>query len=554
MIDLPQQVLDQGFEDTESIDNDIDNLVQRFIAPIDKIRSIAEAPSGKLQSNQKQKGIAELKIDPVNFLESRIHAFYRLLGLPIVAGSKFYNPGFDPNPKNNANKDSVNSSLDQKTLDAMGLREQHSKSFSQIFAGQGFDTTLFALMQSNIKPFNMLDSDIKTKVVDGRSNSIAELKILLPNLSSAIDDASATFAKKMGFNLNATRHIIKPFGVNPIIDFTVMPGDNKICVPFLPDLKSTRLSANPNVFLVRPGIEFILRARLKDNNPDPLFLTDIQKIITQEKSPNPSFSADINTNILRSTVEALADNNDITSKDVTDLFESFSSTQAVVIKQLIKTLKVVIKQLHDSIINIDKAKEKITFLPISASQGFEKGGSLKESQPTTKLERDLVTLTIKKLNADRDIAVDRSLGIFATSEFTNLEKTDTYSQKIDELTQLKTDIGSRGLKAIKIIELTCGEGSGLGLVDILTIYTALWAIKIEELLGLLDQDAFDRLYNFNIDLRANAVTSRKNGGGTSVTESLNALEKKISNILSFADLSFSRTFNSPQEDEGGDPT
>ena len=54
MADLPQQVLDQGFEDTESIDNDIDNLFQRFIAPIDKIRSIAEAPPGKLQSNQKQ--------------------------------------------------------------------------------------------------------------------------------------------------------------------------------------------------------------------------------------------------------------------------------------------------------------------------------------------------------------------------------------------------------------------------------------------------------------------------------------------------------------------
>lgn len=554
MADLPQQVLDQGFEDTESIDNDIDSLFERFVTPIDKIRSIAEAPPGKLQANQKQKGIAELKVDPVNFLESRIHAFYRLLGLPVVAGSKFYNPGFDPSPKSNANRDTVNSSIDQKTLDAMNLREQHFKSFSQMFAGQGFDTALYALMQSHVKPFNMLDSDTKTKVIDGRNNAIAELKTLLPDLSSAIDDASSSFSKRMGFGLNSARHIIKPFGVNPAIDYTVMPADNRVCVPFLPDLRSTRISANPDVYLVRPGIEFIIRARLKDNNPDPLFLTDIQKIITQEKSPNPSFTADINTNTLRSTVEALADGNNIVSADVTDLFSAFTTTQAVVVKQLIKTLKVLIKQLHDSIIDIDKAKEKITFLPISSPQGFEKGGTLKDSQPTTKLERDLVTLTIKKLNADRDIAVDRSLGTFATSGFTNLEKTNVYSQQIDELTQMKTDVGNRGLKAVRAIEIICGESSGLGLVDVLAVYTALWAIKIEELLGLLDQDSFDRLYNFNTNLRSSAVTSRKNGGGKSVAESLDALEKKIGNILSFADLSFARTFNSPQEDEGGDPT
>lgn len=552
MADLPQQVLDQGFEDTESIDNDIDNLIQRFIAPIDKIRSIAEAPSGKLQSNQKQKGIAELKVDPVNFLESRIHAFYRLLGLPVVAGSKFYNPGFDPSPKGNANKDSVNSSLDQKSLDAMLLREQHAKSFSQMFTGQGFDTALYALMQTHIKPFNMLDSDIKTKVIDGRSNTLAELKLLLPDLSSAIDEASAAFSKRMGYDLTSVRHVIKPFGVNPSIDYTVMPGNNKICVPFLPDLKSTRISANPDVFLVRPGIEFILRARLKDNNPDPLFLTDIQKIITQEKSPNPSFAADINTNVLRSTVEALADNNNIISADVTDLFSSFTSTQTAVIKQLIKTLKVAVKEVHNSVVGIDKIKEKITFLPISGTQGFEKGGSLKDSQPTTKLERDLVTLTIKKLNADRDIAMDKSLGTFATNEFTNLEKTDVYSQQIDELTQIKKDFGVRGLKFIKTIEIVTGESSGLGLIDVLAIYTALWAIEIEELIGLLDQDSFDRLYNLNTNLRSSAVTGRKNGGGKSVAESLNALEKKVGNILSFADLIFSRTFTM-QDDEGGDP-
>lgn len=554
MSELPQQIIDQGFEDTESVDQDIDNLFQRFIVPIDKIRSIAEAPPGRLQSNQKQNGINELNVNPVNFLESRVHAFYRLLGLPIVANEKFYNPGFDPQPKNNLNKNSIDLSLDQKTLDKINLREQYFKSFSQMFNIQGLETTLFALTQSYLKPFNMLEEDTKTKNIDGRNISIEELKKKIPNLSNAIDEAVKSFNKRMGFDLNSVRHILKPFIVNPAIDFTVMPIDNKVCVPFLPDLRSTKISANPDVFLVRPGLEFILRARLKDTTPDPLFMTDIQKIIIQEKSPNPTFPDDINVNTLRNTLEALADHNNITDPNVLDLFSSFTTTQVLVVKQLIKTLKVVIKEIHTALHDIEKAKERITFLPVSSPQGFEYGGILKDSQPTTKLERDLITLTIKKLNADRDIEIDRSLGAFATSEFTNLEKTDIYSQQITELTQLKNEIGNRGLRAIRSIEIISGEGSGLGLVDILAIYTALWTIKIEELLGFLDQTSFDRLYDFNVSLRTAAVLERKNGGGKTIEESLNALEKKVGNILSFADLIFARSFTSPNEDEGGDPT
>lgn len=554
MSDLPQQIIDQGFEDTESIDRDIDNLFQRFISPIDKIRSIAEAPTGRLQSNQKQHGIKELKVNPVNFLESRVHAFYRLLGLPVVANDKFYNPGFDPQPRNNLNKDSVDFSLDQKSLETMFLREQHFKSFSQMFNAQNLESTLFALVQTHPKPFNMLEDDTKARNIDGRSISIEELKIKLPSLSNAIDKAFASFNKRMGFNLNSVKHIIKPFAVNPAIDFTVMPIDNKICVPFLPDLKSTKISANPDVFLPRPGIEFILRARLKDTMPDPLFMTDVQKIITQEKSPNPSFADDIDANVLKDTLEALADQNNITDPEVLNMFSSFSTTQVLVAKQLIKTLKVVIREIHNAMHDIEKAKERITFLPVSDFKGFEYGGVLKESQPTTKLEKDLITLTIKKLNTDRDIEMDRSLGVFATSEFTNIEKTDVYSQQITELTQLKNEIGNRGLRAIRTIEIITGEGSGLGLVDILAIYTALWTIKIEELLGLLDQTSFDRLYNFNVDLRTETVLERRNGGGKNITESLNSLENKIGNILSFADLIFARTFISPMDDEGGDPT
>lgn len=546
---LPDQVLDQGFEDTESIDDDIDHLFQKFITPIERIRSISQAPPGKFQSNQKQVGISNLKIDPVNSLESRCHAFYRMMGFPVLGGGNFYNPGFSPIPKISTNRDSINSSIDQQSLNAMNLREQQFQLFSQMFASQGLDSTVFGIIQRHTKLFNMLDSNTVTKSIDGRQNDIDALKKMLPDLATSIDDAVSSFSKRMGYGMTSAKHIIKPFNVNPAIDFVVMPANNKVCVPFLSDINSTKISASPDIFLIRPGIEYIIRARLKDSNPDPVFLTQIQNIITQNTQNQ---SSDVDT--IKNTIEALANQNNIQNPDVTNIFATFSSTQVLVVNQLVKTLKVVISLLHDAVTDLDKVESKITFLPIPSPQGFEKIGTLKDSAPTTKLENDIVVLTIKKLNADQDIAIDRSLGTFATSTYTNLEKTDIYSQQLDELTQLKTDIGNKGLQNLRTIELITGEASGFGLIDILAIYTALWAIKIEELLGFLDSDSFDRLYNLNPTLRSDAVMSKKNGSGTNITDALSALEQKVGNILSFADLIFTGTFISPQESQGGDPT
>ena len=417
------------------------------------------------------------------------------------------------------------------------------------------DEKLFVLsMWWQLKPFNLLDGDTKPKVIDGRKVLIDDLKNRLPGLAEAIDVGVSAFSARMGFGLNSARHIIKPFMVHPTIDFSIMPADNKVCVPFLRDLQATKISSNPDVLLTRPGIEFIIRARLKDTNPDKLFLMDLEKILNQKKSPNPSFVGDINTNTLISTIEALTSENKIVNADINELFSSFSSTQALVVKQLIKTLKKLIQMLHRAVIEVYKTNSKIAFLPIPSPQGYEKGGTLRDNQPTTKLERDLVILTARKLSAERDIQIDRLLGDFATSNYISLDMVDIYTQKIAELEQEKTAAGNRGLKAIRTIELITGEASGFGLIDILAIYTALWTINIEELLGFLDQDAFNRLYDFNINLRSDAVNIRKNGTVTSVADSLKAFEEKVSNILSFADLTFARTLTSPSEDEGGDPT
>lgn len=548
---LPTQVLNQGYEDTESIEDDIDILYSRFISPIDKIRSIAEAPQGNLSSNYKKNGITDLKTDPNNYMESRVHAFYRLLGLPVVSGNSFYNPGFNPIPKNSTKQDNINSSIDQKTLNSFLLKEQDAKNYSQMFSLQGFDTTLFGLVTLYTKPFNLLDSDIKPKIIDERKDIINKLKEVLPDLITSIDDANTAYSVRMGFGIESARHILKPFSVNPSIDISVMPVDNKICVPFLPDIESTKVSTDPDIYLSRPGIEFILRSRLKDTKPDPFFISNIQKVITQEKSPNPQFASDINTSAITDTIKALANSNDISNIDVNSIFGNFTTTQTYVVQQLIKTLKVIINKLHESIVDLYKVQEDIIFLPISSKQGYEKGnGSLRKTQCKTKLEKDIVALTIKKMNSERDIDIDRSLGNYATSDFINLEKTNTYSQQLEELTQKQNNLSSTGLNCLKNIEIITGEASGCGLIDIITIYTALWSIDIDQLLGLLDDDAFERLYN-NVELRSPEVELRKSGISKPISICLESLETKINNILSFADLLYTNTFSSINNTGGG---
>ena len=67
-------------EDDQSYDVDIDKIYQNFIQEIDNYRSETDGEK----------------------TESRCHAFYRILGLPVCDKKNIYSPGFDK--PNNSNK------------------------------------------------------------------------------------------------------------------------------------------------------------------------------------------------------------------------------------------------------------------------------------------------------------------------------------------------------------------------------------------------------------------------------------------------------------------
>ena len=90
--------------------------------------------------------------------------------------------------------------------------------------------------------------------------------------------------------------------------------------------------------------------------------------------------------------------------------------------------------------------------------------------------------------------------------------------------------GTKAVKALSNIEKIIGEGSGLGLIDVLAVYIALWSIDIGALVGLLDDRAYGRMLENNPELKLPNGTSR-----LGVVESLTQLQTQVHRVLAFAD-------------------
>lgn len=548
---IPDRLLSQDIEDVQSTENNIDILFDKFISPIEKIRSISLSSVGTLSAQDKSQIRSNLIIN-TEAVESRVHAFYRLIGFPILdKQGRYYNPGFNSTRSlSEEKKDSINTNQDSKILLLMLTRENHIRFLQKVFSQEDISSSILSLlMGSHPKPFNVFDKSEQTFKVIERSDELEHIRIDNANLNSDIDAAKTFFSNSpITQNIDSNIHILKPFQVNPLLEFTVMPSNNLIAVPFLKDAVAAQSSASPKIVHDRPGIEYILRARLADTTPDKYFLLNMKNILSQEKSSSPTFISDTNTEVLKDTLFALADQNNIDNVDITSLFQNITNTEANIIKQLIKTIKVVIEQLHNSVLELDKVRLKINFLPIPDKHGPENIGSIRNTVANTKLDNQIIQLTIKKLNSETQIQTQQNLGTFASSSF-NLEKNDTYTEQLSQATQLRNDLGNSGLNHLRIIEIITGEVSGLGLIDILAIYTALWSINIEDLLGLLDQDSFDRLYNYNPDLHSSPVANKTR---SNINDALFALETRVGNILSFADKLYSNSLSSPQESENGE--
>jgi hypothetical protein len=506
----------------------------------------------------------------------------RYIGFPVVAGStnEFYNPGFDPlaggflgalDGTDTLKQNVFSAFLKNSVLKSMvEIREQDPKDLRELFVRRDIASSVYALILRHVRNFKMFDAGdpfAKTSGDQTATNEDRDSEALEFFFDNDLVDSDVVFdafeKTPIGGNASGIRHTLHPFVVDPRIDNTVNPEVSMIAVPFLQNKEALKL--DKGIFVQRPGLELIIRERLRDtaNDADNFFKT-VEKLINNEQTPVSD--TDTRTeNELRLTVEALLDENKISQSAIDSDIKGITTVQVKNIQRLVKTIRSVIESLTAAILVIDKARQKINWVPIPNSEGPEKGGlgailNQKDIANSTDVDRRVLNLKIKKLNAERRIAAELDLGDFASpfNSSVNDDNIQLIDQELQDLIAQRDQIASDAFKAMGDIEIISGEVAGLGLLDVLAIYTALWAMDEKALISLLDDQSFSRLKNFFPDLlvgaaadRANAPSIGENPNVDDIKTALEKFEQKLVNVLTFIDREIKRQAVAPGVEAAG---
>jgi hypothetical protein len=521
------------FNDNSSLDNtqskykndqdilniDFDTLYDNFIVPIDALRSHFNA----LVPNSQE-------LNTPQYQESRCHAFYRMIGFPVVADSdNFYSPGYDPNL--NTDKDSLDAyqKIAKSVSDNLILtsqfayREQQVQIyFKKIFSSGGTQAqqiTLgslfirsFAQQLGNTQP--LVDDPNKNQSIDERVQELNKIFTIIPSIL-------------------VTRHPIKPFIVDPRIDMSVRPIVNRICAPFLNDKSQTKIfgsTTGSSDNLKRPYIEKVITTRYNNKNLTLNQGNDVINAIFEDITANPA-----------QTDQDLV-------KAVADPLGQLYSSELKIFGDYIKIIQIIIDKLIDSINNIQKARQKINFEPIpDPNNGIESGtdgGTINPPIANDKnnkfIENQIIQLNQKKIL--NDIQFDTGLdGVPDQGDFvfSNLDDTvfsvnkninKSFDDNLKNLNDLRDQIGNAGINYLRNIEIIMGEFSGLGLIDIIAIQATLWIMDPLALLGLIDKRAIDRINTYRFDMNLHDIVE---SDIPDVVTSLAEFEKTLSNVYLF---------------------
>jgi hypothetical protein len=566
----PDPVTEADSDDISSVHINLDDLYQRFIGPIEAKRSVS-APNTLTQSIAKktnssaallierisktsQSNLSNALVDPKKAQESRAHTFYRMIGLPVIHSNlgDFYNPGFNPEDSGEvATKNSdVKNNPDPNILKLQTNRENEARKRIQMFQNLPLDSSVFPIAMAFVKPFRVINAKgnfVNFNDLDPQTFTITARQLWISNNYELQGGGAITNF----FSSNS--HILRPLCVNSVISDTVQPEKNIICVPFLKDKISTRCETN--VYCDRPGIEFILRIRLAQRSLDSNLAKNIISKIDPKKPVQGLTSSD-----LQQLAQALLGEKKIDSSQILSSLK-LNSSGLKTGQSLVKMIKALIEILVKSVNTISDSSKNIDWTPICSELGpedskhmkFESSVKLKKS--SSQIQQRLDQLNTKSIISKMSsISPDLSLGNYALSYFQQTEQ--LYDSFIQEAEGQKNHYLESAADALRAIEIITGEVSGLGLIDILCIYTALWTIDLDVLISMLDVSSFQRLVSYNPQLINENVQKRMFASGFEpvfpIGKAMQMLEDKVVHLLSYADaLYVSVQLGQPKIVDGG---
>lgn len=501
-----------NYQTAQNFKIDINQVYSDFIREIDANRSIVNV---NIQIDQNTLnsfdiktivGISQsLKVEDTP-QESRAHCFYRLIGFPVINSDKsnYYNPGLDivpgqreltlekkieiaNNPLPGFKKFSA--AREQYTNDIKRVWEQRPCTItaSVLALSSGATVRPFAAPVKNDDPFSFEKGDqsytVDFKSIIGSNNAVL--------LTEYVDALGTKPDPKLMFQSRS--HFIKPFIVDPRIDFSCNPASRRVAVPFV--LNKTNLLVGENTFVKRPLIEKIIRERFAIQNQNDL-------------SSSQSSLKDIILTIPTITDETLINKmtNDIKGLDDKSQFQKYLFIIAAMCKELVKA-QIVIKTVQS----------RYYWVPLPSITGPEGGSQvngiiISNSLPSgdnnsfiTSSDKAIINATLSQaanqFNAQLSTSEEaQDPGNFAFDAFSLTFNNDTsesmgdlVKDQLDSLNKKRNSDLSLANNSLKTVEVIMGEFSGLGLCDIVAVMGALYTMPKDKLIGFLDTDAYKRM-------------------------------------------------------------
>lgn len=543
------------FTDTQNFDVDIDQLYKSWIVPLDNIRSYSSINAQNaaiIKSLEISKAISGLIKPEKTLQESRCHAFYRWIGFPVRGNGQIYNPGFDIiRDSSRSITDKTKTNIANNPLDGFNKLSVERETFSQnnliIFSLPGTTNSGVLALSSGgnsalrkfITPFDKDDTPFDTNV--SNQSYQVDFKVRVGKSITTLDK----FKNQNGDSFNASgsktvttkrTHIIKPFLVDPRIDFAVSPQSRLIAIPFV--LTKDQTKVDEVNFVKRPLLENIITNRFTVDDPTVSAGTFTNKVL-QIISDFP----DIKDNAL---VQLAADPNNLLKR-----------SEQIQLGDAINTVKSLMQKLVDAQNTIKMAQGQYYWLPSPSTSGPEGGCKVQGVFIPTVIGKELVTSLDSKIffaqlrdsvnkvtragneASGQSQATAADFGLPANQITFGPDTTDALgdnnAQNLDTLTANRFRVLTDASDALRTIEIIMGDFSGFGLCDIVAIIGSLNVIPKENLVSFLDDDAKTRMLNTlglsSSDVQVPGFEEASKALAKSVKDFYNLMDKIYQDIL-----------------------
>jgi hypothetical protein len=512
--------------------------------------------------------------------ESRCHAFYRIIGLPVVNSdqSAYYNPGFDITKgyykQNNltrkiplSQKITIASNVGPMFEAISAARENWVATTSQIFSvPTSVEAGVLSLTSGtygsngiiNIRDFNVLKNVTgpfdyapadQTYATASQSCLVGDQAQLLVDFqdgsANTIQLAYPSTPKTMSQAFFSHQHIIAPFNVDPRIDFSIWGNESKtfsgtsrrIAVPFVPDASYLQVSSTSNA--IRPILEGIIRKRVYQASQSAVAGDAINNAMTVVAS-------DPNIGSIKF----------IGSMPISNIFSGsvFSLDQQNSFADYLSFIQTLMQKLVIALHKVQAVQGVYYWLPIPNTTGPEGGSQIRDVPLNANFHQFLVTTEDFNIIYNQAQVIFSNISIAATQanavpdpggyafNFNSAPisfNKDTSNAQGDLSTRTMNVLGKKRNKkladastALQTIEMILGEFSGFGLVDIVAVIGTLYTMSMPDLMGLLDQDAY---------ARAQTILGSGIPSQSPITTSMTSLLQGVSGFYQIMDQVFTDT-------------